>query len=576
MSKSKLLIALLLIASFCASSAFSQDAPRETPRPLKCVYFTPSDCKPYPDRAERLFRVMTYVQEFYRREMERNGFGPLTFELEEATPGKLKLYEVRAPKPMVEYGRESAWSVRAVVADALKKQGIDVGKEVIVIFQQGLLWKDGKAEEVSSFVGSGSPFNGTAWFYDDPMLDPDKLSSKEPGGYYHRPCSVGEFNSHYIGGIAHELGHALTLPHDCETSVERAALGSALMGGGNHTFGRELRGEGKGAFLTYSEALRLSVVPAISGQTPQRRALDVSLVDLRAKRSGERSVTLTGKIETARPVLGVIVYDDLDSRASDYDAKTWCVRPNEDGTFTVELTEVAPEPSELRVCVVRDVDTQLLFRVALNPDGSENEFDPIASSMTLRKISTAFSEKDVAALTKLAEKDYANDEAAQTLCRDLVKVLAKTNSTALDSPKEAAASDASFNLTNASFTRENVGWSRLTRNAHFDGSLLQVGGRGFASGLSAHAPSVLETSLGRKWKRFEFSYGLQSGSPGSVVFVVRGDGRELFRSAVVKDHDLHTESVDVSNVDVLQLVTEDGGNGNTSDHSLWIEPILTR
>ncbi len=361
--------------SFATSNVPAQETRR--PRPLKCAYFVPSDCQPTPDRAERLFRVMKYVQDFYRSEMERNGFGSRSFGLEEETPGKLKLYEVYAPEPQAEYGRDSYWKVHKVVVDELKKQGVDAEKEVVVVFQLGLRWEGEKAIEVSPFVGIGWTDKGFAWFYDDPMLDSEKLSSKEPGGYYYGSCSVGEFNSHYIGGVAHELGHALTLPHDCETSVERATLGNALMGAGNHTFGNETRGEGNGTFLTKSEALRLSVVPAINGKAPEKRPNDVELVSLRPERISETSVRLSGKIKAESPVVGLIFYVDLDSKKSDYDAKTWVVEPTKDGDFEVELTEVAREPSELRVCAVRDCDSVRLAAIKFNPNGSDGDLKPL-------------------------------------------------------------------------------------------------------------------------------------------------------------------------------------------------------
>lgn len=66
--------------------------------PLKMVYFTPSDCKPAEDRQERLGRVMTCVQEFYKKGMTENGYGPKTFGLEWDSPKKLKLYMVRVKK----------------------------------------------------------------------------------------------------------------------------------------------------------------------------------------------------------------------------------------------------------------------------------------------------------------------------------------------------------------------------------------------------------------------------------------------------------------------------------------------
>ncbi len=541
-------------------------------RPLKCVYFVPSDCQPYPDRAARLYRVMKYVQDFYRSEMERNGFGPMTFGLEEDNPGELKLYEVQAPKEQAAYGRDSHGAVREIVVKELAKLGIDASKEVVVIFQIGLRWEGNKAIEVSSFVGGGTSFNGTAWFYDDPMLDPEKLSSKEPGGYYGRPCSVGEFNSHYIGGIAHELGHALTLPHDCELATETPLLGNALMGAGNHTFGREKRGEGKGAFLTYSEALRLSVVPAVSGQKPQRRADDVRLIDLRAERVSKSAVRFTGFIETGSPVLGLIFYEDRDSRRSDYDAKTWTVKPDENGSFEIELTEVAPEPSELRIVAVRDVDSVTLAKFSYNPNGSDGEFDPITRFFNLKRISTAYASKNAGELNALAAGEFTDSPEWKKLCEELAQTVSKPESPVVPSKVDAD----SFDLSNAEFSVQKVGWARLVRNASLENEVLSAGGKAFSRGLFAHAPSLLKCDLGQKWKRFAFEYGLQEGKRGSVVFVVRGDGRELFRSDVVADAALRSAELDVSGVTTLELITEDAGNGNTTDHSVWFQPTLFR
>ena len=419
----------------------------------------------------------------------------------------------------------------------------------------------------------GTPFYGAGTFYDDPLLDPEKLGSKEPGGYYGgRACTVGEFNSHYIGGVAHELGHALTLPHDCETSVERRELGAALMGGGNHTFGRERRGEGKGAFLTYSEALRLSVVPAINGLEPKRRAVDVSLVELHGRRVSTSAVEFSGRIESEQPPLALIFYEDRDARASDYDAKTWTTRPDAAGSFTVTLTEVASEPSELRVCAVRDVDTIMLLRASWNPDGSEREFEPFERRLALTEISGALQRRDVAALESLATGKFSESEEYRSLCAALAQTL--KGRPAPTTPSDAEGS--SFDLTDARFETEKVGWARMTRGTFFDGTLLNLGDRGYASGLCAHANSALTTTLDGKWQTLRFGYGLQAGGGGSVVFVVRGDGKELFRSSLVRDHERHDAELSVAGVKVLELATEDGGDGGTSDHSIWIEPTLTR
>lgn len=575
------IFAVLTLGAFAAfglNARLSADetAPA-TPRPLICAYFVPSDCEPYPDRAERLYRVMSRVQNFYRQEMERNGFGPSTFALETETPEngapRLKLHEVRAPKTQLEYGRDSYSEVKRLVAESLAKEGIDANREVVVIFQRGLRWEDGKAIEVASYVGGGSPFAGTAWVYDDPLLDSKNLASREPGGYYHRPVSIGQFNTHYIGGIAHELGHALTLPHHRELSTETATLGLSLMGSGNHVFGREERGEGLGAFLTFAEALRLSVVPAICGAPATRRAVDVELTSLNGTRLSDEKIRFTGKIDAKNPVRGLIFYFDSAAGYSDYDAKTWTTRPNEDGAFEIELTEVASGPAELRVCAVRDVDTLVLEKFAFEP-GSADEFAPIARRFELAKIGRAFSSGDVDALNALIENDFAQNEAAKKLCAELAETL--KNPVEPTVPADADKTSNRFDLSRAKFDAEKVGWARLSRNRALDGSLLAVGGNGFAAGLCAHAPSKLECRLGKSWKTLEFSCGLQDGSAGTVVFVVRGDGRELYRSGVVKGDAGETARVSVDGVETLELATEDAGDGNGADWSVWLRPTLTR
>ena len=94
--------------------------------------------------------------------------------------------------------------------------------------------------------------------------DPDKitLQVKEHRGY--EPFSLGRFNTVYIGGTIHELGHGLSLPHNLATK-EEAKRGTALMGAGNYTYRKEWRNQGKGSFLTHSSALRLLVHPLFNG-----------------------------------------------------------------------------------------------------------------------------------------------------------------------------------------------------------------------------------------------------------------------------------------------------------------------
>ena len=346
----------------------------QTIPPLKIVSFIPSDCKPFENREERLGRVMNHVRDFYSKGMEANGFGKKTFELEWDAPGKLRLYTVQGKKKQAEYGRNDSRIVRDEVKSALAEQyNIDIDKEVIVIFQSLLKWEGDRTIELGPYVGSGNARSGTAWVYDDPLLDAVNLSSKEPGGYYNGPISIGQFNTHYVGGVAHELGHAFGLPHDCETDAERAKLGASLMGSGNHTYGMELRGQGLGAFLSPASALQLSAVRAFVGDLPGNRNRGTWRVEDMTATFKDGKITFTGKFTATPPVIGIIAYNDDMNIEGDYDAKTWIMKSDGDGRFSIEIGELKQTTYRLRLVAVHEggQKSQTVYDYAVHADGPD-------------------------------------------------------------------------------------------------------------------------------------------------------------------------------------------------------------
>jgi hypothetical protein len=60
------------------------------------------------------------------------------------------------------------------------------------------------------------------------------------------------------------------------------------------------------------------------------------------------------------------------------------------------------------------------------------------------------------------------------------------------------------------------------------------------------------------------------------VFVIKGDGKELFRSQKIADDKVREQNVSVAGVTVLELVVEDAGDGNNSDWGVWLESRLAR
>jgi hypothetical protein len=131
-------------------------------------------------------------------------------------------------------------------------------------------------------------------------------------------------------------------------------------------------------------------------------------------------------------------------------------------------------------------------------------------------------------------------------------------------------------LTYAKALEERVGWYEPSRGILREQGFFEVDGTFFASGIYAHPNSLYRFSLGKQWGEFRFKYGLQDSKPGSVVFVVRADGREIFRSETVRERQIHSKTLDVSDVEILELITEDAGDGWANDWGLWLDPQLVR
>lgn len=558
-----------------AISAFAQE-PVGVP-PLRVVYFTPSDCSPPPQRPERLGRVMKQIQSFFQGEMERNGFGPMTFALEWTSPGRLKLYEVSGKKTIKNYGRHSGWDVYEETRRFLATRDLDIDKEFVLMLTPLILWnEDGTATEWGPYAGGGTTASGFAWAFDDALLDSELLSSKEPGGYFFAPCSLGVFNTKYIGGIAHELGHCFGLPHECESAKEKKTRGTSLMGGGNHTYGEELRNEGLGTFLSGSAALRLSVCRAFSRDYRTARAGSSWKMKKLQGKAVDGKIVLEGRGDSGEPPIGIIAYHDDGSNSHDYDSTSWTGVPDAKGNFRVVIDDLARVPYTLRLVsvfrsgAIREIST----RHMTTPEGPD--LKPINTLLSRTEIKEAFRENDLERVAKILRTIVRENPDNEEWKRKFRHFFALKKNRPPVFPDKAISGIKQIDLSLAKTLKEEVGWHSPARRRVPEDGFIEVDHMFFESGLYAHAPSAYEFSLEKKWKDLKFATGLQDGHPGSVVFVVRGDGQELFRSKTIKSNEIHRNRVDVSKVEKLELITEDAGDGTSHDWGIWIEPQLVR
>ncbi|MCL1920789.1 MAG: NPCBM/NEW2 domain-containing protein [Kiritimatiellaeota bacterium] len=557
--------------------ARAQDAGRPV---LRVAYFTPTDRTPEPDRVERLDRVLREVQRFYKEGMAQNGYPGRGFELDRDANGALRIFDVNGKHPMREYGRNDSGKVRGEVKDALARQGVNIDREVIVIFQQLLEWQDGKATELGPYVGSGGARYGcgTAWVYDDAKLDARLLASKEPGGYYHGHCSLGKFNTHYIGGTAHELGHAFGLPHDCESAADRAAKGASLMGGGNHTYGMDVRGEGLGTFLSAASALPLSVHPLFTGKREQVPPVDCRITALAAGYK-DGHLTLDGRLEGPAMPVGIVALNNFSDTPGDYHAVGWTSPVAPDGRFRLAMNELQPGNYGLRLRAYGPAGDEKTFTFSYKVDAQGvPDRSPFEDAIWLQNALEAFNAKDAGRLKGITAEVRRARKADPT---QLLARLAHMDKLLTD-PKPAALASVTANtalLGDIAFESATVGWGQPLRNqvlANDRGPLIEVGSAFFPTGLYAHAPSGYVYAPDGKWKTLATGYGIQDGNSGTVVFVIKGDGKELFRSDTIRDHTVRTQTVSVQGIRRLELITEDAGDGNGSDWGVWLEPRLQR
>ncbi len=123
-------------------------------------------------------------------------------------------------------------------------------------------------------------------------------------------------------------------------------------------------------------------------------------------------------------------------------------------------------------------------------------------------------------------------------------------------------------------------WAVLTpdRSCHTR-TPIQIGSKRFEKGLGAHANGRAVFALNSEFKRFLAEVGIDNnydtGTKGSVVFVVKVDGTEVARTPVCRgQEDAIRLDVSVAGARHLELVVTDAGDGISYDQADWAEARL--
>lgn len=114
------------------------------------------------------------------------------------------------------------------------------------------------------------------------------------------------------------------------------------------------------------------------------------------------------------------------------------------------------------------------------------------------------------------------------------------------------------------------GWGTAQVSKSISGGPLIIAGTEFERGVGTHAPSKFEVDLSKAGVLFEAEVGVNGNGAGSVEFLVVTENGILWRSGIMRGGEPAKKiAVDLTGVDHLKLLVEDGGDGKDHDHANW-------
>lgn len=292
---------------------------------LNVVYFIGSDSEPIAGYERRLSDLLLHLQQFYGREMERNGYGFRTFGLTMKDPRTVGLIVYKAKEPAADYPYQGGWpkAIRELDEHFAAHPGLKKSAHTLVIMPT---LHDATYNDKNP---GGVPFYGVGkncFALDYPDFDIKHLGQKTP---------EGRLLTKWYGGLAHELGHGINLPHNHQTASDGAKLGTPLMGSGNYTFGMSP------TYLTPATCAILDAcevfatdksIPYYTGKAPEFGKLAITFK--------KDTITIKGSYTGERLVKAVNVYvqDPPYAVNQDYDAVSFTQKlGKKDGRFSLTI-----------------------------------------------------------------------------------------------------------------------------------------------------------------------------------------------------------------------------------------------
>lgn len=556
---------------------WQKDGPADK-RKLHVVYVTLTERPPLPGYKDRLDRILKNIQAYYASQMEENGFPPLTFALDLDKDGKVHVFDAHIDKKLEELNTNTSGPpTREAAEKVMRENGADPERDYVLIVVQ-------MPDKKGPYYGAGDAVSGRCWICDAAHLDPMNLNSTEKGNYLFQ--TLGNDNTVYIGGTAHELGHCFSLPHTMQLSPV-SETGTSLMGSGNYEYGREFRNEGKGTFLIQSDAMRLASTPLFSGVDKQPAdSITASTSDLKVTPLAD-GLRLTGKVKGNPPVYALVAYFNPAGN-DDYDQSSTTAIPERDGSFSIDL--VRPNHNGVfefsLVALHANGATTTLTKDTLRKTPQGIDETPLLLSDAVREVIGPWShykwKEAQQALDKVLQK-HGNDPKLKTGL-DAWKIAVNpqlSQKPAGNIPAEIPNSIKELDLTTSQPAQVKSGW-----NSPFWGTL-PPNDRGPIASFSnyearrimyTHAPGEFIYDLGGKWKKFTAQVGLPTGvNYAHMMVTVKADGKEVYKSPDISEGKTFPVDLNVEGVKTLTIESDPSPNhGNGGCWTIVADPVLSR
>ncbi|WP_341216573.1 discoidin domain-containing protein [uncultured Wocania sp.] len=285
---------------------------------LNIVYFIPKDVPNRTNSHKRVSEILLNGQEFYKQNMNGYGFGDKTYNLlVDNAKNRVKINYVEGKFNTSNYPYEGG--------------GNKVIEEIEAYFKVNPSEKNSEHTlvlmPVKDHDNPNVPFYGLGrWCF---ALDYNDMDVKHFGGN----SKLSNDATKYIGGLLHELGHGLNLPHNKQKVSEYtdANKGTSLMGAGNYTYGSTptFLTEASCAILNNNQIFNNSNAAFYTGATAQINTIQANFEDGALKVSG------TFQSDVAVNYIGF--YNDPADDNADYDAVTWATAVDDNSTFSVSM-----------------------------------------------------------------------------------------------------------------------------------------------------------------------------------------------------------------------------------------------